>query len=66
MGISLMASTFIKRLVDDQSGATAVEYGLIVSLVFFAIYLTLQSVAGATVDTWRNIETRSAEAIASS
>jgi pilus assembly protein Flp/PilA len=59
-----MSSTFIKKLVDDQSGATAVEYGLIVSLIFFAIYLVLQSVAGATLDTWRNIETRSAEAIA--
>lgn len=59
-----MTSTFMKELVDDQTGATAVEYGLIVSLVFFAIYLTLQSVAGATVDTWRNIETRSNEAIA--
>lgn len=61
-----MPSTFIKKLVDDQSGATAVEYGLIVSLIFFAIYLVLQSVAGTTLDTWRNIETRSAEAIAKS
>lgn len=61
-----MPSTFIKKLVDDQSGATAVEYGLIVSLIFFAIYLTLQSLAGATVDIWKNIETRSNEAIAKS
>lgn len=59
-----MPSTFIKKLVDDQSGATAVEYGLIVSLIFFAIYLVLQSLAGTTLDVWRNIETRSAEAIA--
>jgi pilus assembly protein Flp/PilA len=59
-----MPSTFIRQLVDDQSGATAVEYGLIVSLIFFAIYLTLQGVAGATVDIWKNIETRSSEAIA--
>lgn len=61
-----MKSTFLRKLVDDQAGATAVEYGLIVSLVFFAIYLTLQSVAGATVDVWRSIETRSNEAIAKS
>lgn len=59
-----MKSTFLNELVDDQTGATAVEYGLIVSLVFFAIYITLQAVAGATVETWKNIETRSSEAIA--
>ena len=59
-----MKSTFIKTLVDDQTGATAVEYGLIVSLIFFAVYLALQAVATATVDTWGTIETKSNEAIA--
>jgi pilus assembly protein Flp/PilA len=59
-----MASTFTKRLVDDQSGATAVEYGLIVSLIFFAIYITLQSVASTTVGFWNDIDTRWAEATA--
>lgn len=59
-----MKSTFIKKLVDDQAGATAVEYGLIVSLIFFAVYLALQSVATATVDTWGTIEAKSNEAIA--
>ena len=57
-----MASTFIKKVVDDQSGATAVEYGLIVSLVFFAIYVTLQSVASTTVDFWNYIDTQWAAA----
>ena len=30
-------SKFIKRLVRDQSGATAVEYGLIVALIAVVI-----------------------------
>ena len=29
--------TLIKRLMKDQSGATAIEYGLIITLIFLAI-----------------------------
>jgi Flp/Fap pilin component len=32
-----MLSTFIKELKDDTSGATAIEYGLIVSLIVIAL-----------------------------
>jgi pilus assembly protein Flp/PilA len=30
-------STFMKRFANDQSGATAIEYGLIVALIAVAI-----------------------------
>ena len=39
----------IKRFVCDESGATAVEYGLICSLIFLAVVPVLQSVAGNTI-----------------
>jgi pilus assembly protein Flp/PilA len=38
----------LKRFVADQSGATAIEYGLIVSLIFLAILASVEAVAGGT------------------
>ena len=39
----------IEKLLQDESGATAVEYALVVGLISFAIIGTL-SVMGTTVD----------------
>ena len=35
--------------VADEGGATAVEYGLICSLIFLAVVPVVQSVAGKTI-----------------
>jgi pilus assembly protein Flp/PilA len=37
----------IKRFVQDESGATAIEYGLIAALVSVAAILALQSLGGS-------------------
>ncbi|MBP6013761.1 MAG: Flp family type IVb pilin [Alphaproteobacteria bacterium] len=37
----------LKSFVADESGATAVEYGLIVALIFLAIVGAVQSAGGA-------------------
>lgn len=58
-----MFKTFLKSIMDDTSGATAVEYGLIVSLIVIAIIGSLQGVAGETIEMWRNIETEGTEAM---
>lgn len=58
-----MLSTFMKNLVDDTSGATAIEYGLIAALVVIAMIAALQDVANTTVQMWQNVETRSTTAI---
>jgi pilus assembly protein Flp/PilA len=42
----------VRRIWLDQSGATAIEYGLIASLIVIAIMVSLQSVAGAAIDMW--------------
>ncbi|MDZ4738959.1 MAG: Flp family type IVb pilin [Alphaproteobacteria bacterium] len=42
-------SRHIKRFAANQSGATAVEYGLIVSLIFLAVISAVQAVAGSTI-----------------
>ena len=38
------------RVACDESGATAVEYGLLCSLIFLAVVPVVQSVAGSTID----------------
>ena len=53
---------FLKHIGNDNSGATAVEYGLIVSLIVIAMVGALQSVANETTDKWNEIETAQNEA----
>ena len=48
---------FLKHIGNDNRGATAVEYGLILSLVVIAIVAALQSVATANTDMWAKVET---------
>ncbi|MEP3421044.1 MAG: Flp family type IVb pilin [Erythrobacter sp.] len=54
---------FLKHIWNDNSGATAVEYGLIVSLIVIAMIGALQGVAQATIETWSEVETASVEAM---
>jgi pilus assembly protein Flp/PilA len=63
MGKIPMSSTFINELIDDTSGATAVEYGLIISLIVLAMVFALQSVATTTINMWNDIETRAVDAM---
>ena len=39
-------NSVVARFAKDQSGATAIEYGLIAALIAVAIITALQSVAG--------------------
>ncbi len=58
-----MLSTFMKKIVDDQSGATAVEYGLIIALLVVAMIAALQGVATSTIGMWARVEATSAAAL---
>lgn len=42
----------IQNILRSQEGATAVEYGLIVSLIVVAIAVSVSQVAGTTIDMW--------------
>lgn len=59
-----MLSTFMKRLVGDQSGATAIEYGLILSLIVIAMIAALHGVATTTISMWGSVESKSVAAMA--
>ena len=56
-GEQMKLSKFLNKLECDASGATAVEYGLILALVFLAILGSIQGVAGATIDMWSDVAT---------
>ena len=53
----MRGSLFIKRLLRDNRGATAIEYGLIVALIVIAIIVAMQGVAGETNRSLGNIVT---------
>ena len=47
---------FLKTLGRDERGATAVEYGLILALIFLAMIGAVQSFGTETISMWNNIE----------
>ena len=47
--------SLLKDLFRDTRGATAVEYGLIVSMIVLAMIGALQGVAGETIAMWDGI-----------
>lgn len=54
---------FIKRLFSDQTGATAIEYGLILALIVLAMLSALQAFADGSITMWETVSSRTAAAI---
>ena len=46
----------LKTLGRDERGATAVEYGLILALIFLAMIGAVQSFGNQTISMWNNVE----------
>jgi pilus assembly protein Flp/PilA len=49
--------TLVKRFLKDQSGATAIEYGLIAAGISVAIIAVVQGVGGKLVTTLTSVQT---------
>lgn len=45
----------LKDLMKDRKAATAVEYGLILSLIFLAMVVAVRGVASETTSMWNNV-----------
>ena len=45
----------LRRWLKDERGATAVEYGLIVALIFLAIAGAVAGMANENTKTWNNV-----------
>jgi pilus assembly protein Flp/PilA len=52
-----MLTNLLRTIKADTSGSSAVEYGLIVSLIIVAILVGMQEVANETIAMWRLVET---------
>lgn len=45
-------AALLRRFSADRSGATAIEYGLIIALMFLVALGAMQAVGTATTDKW--------------
>lgn len=54
-GDHMKLTSFLKHIGDDNSGATAVEYGLIASLIVIAMIAAINGVADITTNTWNYV-----------
>jgi len=50
-----MLIRFIRRLARNRRGATAIEYGLILSLIVITMVGAFVEVANTTVNMWGNV-----------
>jgi pilus assembly protein Flp/PilA len=53
---------FLKALLRDTRGTSAVEYGLILGLIVVGLFLVFSGVAHETSRMWNYVEEKSAEA----
>ncbi len=51
----------IRRITRCENGATAVEYGLIASLIVIAMMVAFNNVAGSTTNMWNRVSDKVSE-----
>ncbi len=59
----MISNSNLGKLGKDESGATAVEYGLIAALIVIAMIAGLSTLAGSNDSLWGNVETKSVAAM---
>lgn len=45
----------LTRIISDEKGATAVEYGLIIAMIILAMFAALSTFASAATEKWNYI-----------
>ena len=53
---------FVKNLGRDTRGATAVEYGLILALMFLAMVGAVQAFGESTIEMWTDVSSAVSDA----
>lgn len=53
----------LKELLRDETGASAVEYGLILAMIVLAMMAALSSVATETIEMWTDVSDKTSEAV---
>ena len=52
----MKTKNLLKAILEDNSGATAIEYGLIVSLIVIALIASLNTFANETISMWGRVQ----------
>jgi pilus assembly protein Flp/PilA len=50
-----MTMNFLRRVIGSRKAASAVEYSLILALIFVAIVGAVQGLANKTITMWSNV-----------
>jgi pilus assembly protein Flp/PilA len=50
--------SFLKRLGRNNAGATAVEYGLILAMIFLAMIGAIQVFSNETIKMWNDVASK--------
>ena len=58
----MKTNKLLKAILEDRSGATAVEYGLILALIVIAMISALNTFANSTINMWNNVSTHMQDA----
>ena len=61
MGVSMNMTNFLKRFGSDNSGATAIEYGLIASLIVISSIGAFNAFADEENNIWAKVTQRVVE-----
>ena len=56
-GLRDRLSSYVSSFIDDESGATAIEYTLIVALIFLTIVGAIRAYSQTTSEMYSTIET---------
>jgi pilus assembly protein Flp/PilA len=59
----MRGSLIVMRLLRDDRGATAIEYGLIVALIVIAMLAALGSVGSEAGGLWGSVATKATDAM---
>ncbi|CDO34236.1 MULTISPECIES: Flp family type IVb pilin [Novosphingobium] len=59
----MIRKDILPKLYADESGASAVEYALILGLVVLVVIVSIDSVATVTLDMWTDIADKTATAV---
>ena len=53
--MSVAMKAFVKRFCQDERGATAIEYGLIATLICVAIIAAMTNLGSNMANTWKKV-----------
>ncbi|HEX7711073.1 MAG TPA: Flp family type IVb pilin [Sphingomonadaceae bacterium] len=58
----MKTNKLLKAILEDRSGATAIEYGLIAALIVIAMITALNNFANSTISMWNTVSTKMSDA----